>query len=158
MKSVKVLLGVFLFWGCFWLISSVAFGETITNHEFVAKIDSGGRGYHVSSLSQEVKDKYPHRFKYYLYVMVRQNGKWKVQIPPTGAKTCDWETMEHSIMVHSKALVNIIDEIIPMNEVVSFSWIICEHEAVIYLQPDKWYNKEVHEKLAEELNKRREMK
>lgn len=125
MKPLMMLCVVFV--SILIAINSYAF----TNHDFVVK--KTPNTYFLDSFFPE-----DDHFNYALVCYTRENGKWCNNPIAAGELTCDLDQKKADVILEKiQQLKRVIDKVLLPHYLVSFSYIICYSEAVIYINDNK---------------------
>jgi len=101
----------------------------------------GGNSWRLTTISQDL----PFGFNLPFTLATRKNGKWNML-----ARLVDEETSRNV-----KGVVDVLDKIVPAEEIISLCYYAFINEVVIYLHPERWKDKEFHEDIARKFNKLR---
>jgi len=119
-----------------------------TSHPLTVSND--GDSYFISSVPEEILNEKQLMLTYY-----RDGSNWveSYSSMPERAGKCTFEKVEKS-KENIEIIKLILDEIYP-DKPIAFSYTLCNHDIVIYLDPDLSDNKEAHKELMKMINLRR---
>lgn len=122
--------------------------HAFTDHRFMVNTDPQGE-YFIDSFPDEMnnipKENYPHLLINYC----REKGIWDTRGWFAGAQNCPDQKISEAIGKIT-AVMKAIDKVLPKDEgIISFSYILCYHDVIIYFEEDYTYEQmcEIAEKL-----------
>jgi hypothetical protein len=148
------LLYIALISGLLIIIISVIFllagnANAFTDHRFLVNTDRQGE-FFIDSFPDEMNNIPIENYPYLLINFCREKGVWDKRGIIAGEQNCSSEKVnsaEQKIIAVMKA----IDKVLPKDEgIISFSYILCYHDVVIYFEED--YTMEQMCEIAEKLN------
>ena len=131
----------------FSLWNGVAYG--FTDHRFLVNTDRQG-GFFIDSFPDEMNNIPIENYPHLLINFCREKGVWDKRGFVTGEQNCSSEKV-NSAEQKIFAVMKAIDKVLPKDEgIVSFSYILCYHDVVIYFERDYSYGEMCL--IAEKLN------
>ncbi|HUU88999.1 MAG TPA: hypothetical protein VMX17_14790 [Candidatus Glassbacteria bacterium] len=148
MKKYLVYFGVLLFLISGHLLGTSKNAYAFTDHRFMVNTDPQGE-YFIDSFPDEMnnipKENYPHLLINYCC----EKGIWDTRGWLAGEANCSGQKTDAAIEKIT-AVKKAIDKILPEDyRIISFSYILCYHDVIIYFEEDYTYDQmcEIAEKL-----------
>lgn len=129
MKQLMIIFTVFMIAAVF-TTNSFAF----TTNEFRVLKQENVNVYRIDSFPEEMNDIPKPNFPHALLCYTRENGKWCESPIAAGLLTCNLTNEKiETIKKEIKALQKALDKTLKPHVLVSFAFIVCYHDAVIYI-------------------------
>jgi hypothetical protein len=147
-----VLLVVFII-GIFTLLTGEC--HAWTDHEFQARL-SGEDDWHIQSLPESIARSEDYdmagKMGYLSYVyVVREDIKWDTDLMYIGPIAMD-EEIQNFAKLHIVPMIKAIDKLLPNEKMVVIMFLADYTEMSVWFEPDRWKNREFHDKIAKKLN------
>jgi hypothetical protein len=138
-----------------FLLYSISFGASPIKSDIRVSMDGAG-DYVLTSISQELYDSRSFidrdRFGMSSCVFIcRRNGKWDKEFLIASKWPSNAPLLENA-KKHLQTFMNLCDEVIPNEKILSICYYADYKEVFIYLHRDQLKNKKIHEEVAKKLN------
>jgi len=139
-----------------FLLCGISFGLDYIIKSDIRIDKDGADDYILTSVPQEIRDSKQFsnldRIGMINCVLIcRENGKWDKEYMIMSRRHKEDPLIVNAIK-HLQTFMNLCDETIPNEEIIAICYYADFEELFIYLHPDKWKNKKIHEEVSKKLN------
>jgi len=138
-----------------FLLCGLVFGASLIKNDVRVSKDGGG-DYILTSLPQELHDS--QEFEYLSRIgavncvlICREDGRWDKEFLILSRLPSNIPLFENA-KKHLQIFMNLCDEVVPNERILAICYYADYEELIIYLHPDQWKDKKIHEEVSNKLN------